>query len=198
MFGAAPDRLSKLPAELRNRIWEHVLIDDHSAIDIDANSNAPPAVLAASRQIRKETRAIYYTRNHFVITVYDYDAAAVLPFIGRYLKYSRFSTLFPDEELNVEFAFLGQPNWKNLYDWIKAEWDRGITGIANEDAILFHDNDLINGVFMIKRDVMAKGCSWEVMAAALPGIRMMLGADDGDWRLDYDEDGNIVDSQDEA
>ena len=159
MFGAAPDRLSKLPAELRNRIWEHVLIDDRSAIDIDANSNAPPAVLAASRQIRKETRTIYYTRNRFVITVYDYDAAAVLPFVDRYLKYSRFSTLFPNEELNVEFAFLGQPNWKNLYDWIKAEWDRGITGILNEDAILFHDNDLINGVFMIKRDVVAKCCS---------------------------------------
>ena len=67
-------RLLSLPAELRNCIYEHVLIDrepislyfTHPADPI-AQSCSGPALLHTCRQIRAEATQMYYSKNLFVV-----------------------------------------------------------------------------------------------------------------------------------
>lgn len=61
--------LSRLPAELRNRIYELALLQDDS-ITISLNGKRrwrPPAHLSTCNQIRAEASSIYYAGNTFTV-----------------------------------------------------------------------------------------------------------------------------------
>jgi hypothetical protein len=55
--------LAILPAELRNAIFELVLIQEESQIWPTHKPSRVPGLLAASKKIRKETLPVYYLRN---------------------------------------------------------------------------------------------------------------------------------------
>ena len=59
---AAQPNLQGLPAELRNQIFELVLIEDEP-IDITATTPTQPGLLHVNRAIRKECISLYYTYN---------------------------------------------------------------------------------------------------------------------------------------
>lgn len=61
--------MMKLPAELRNRVHELVLVDDTKPSNIRSGKSEDPALLRTSRQIRFEARAIYYCLNEFSLSV---------------------------------------------------------------------------------------------------------------------------------
>ena len=73
MANAKGASLLTIPAELRNTIYEHVLLRKQR-IDLNETSK-PPGLLATCRQIRKETIAIYFKGNDFVFKVHEYDGA---------------------------------------------------------------------------------------------------------------------------
>ena len=51
--------LLELPAEIRNMIYTHVLIDD-DIVFFDENESSQPALLQTCRQVREEAAAIFY------------------------------------------------------------------------------------------------------------------------------------------
>ncbi|KAK5716050.1 hypothetical protein LTR15_009875 [Elasticomyces elasticus] len=57
----------KLPAELRNRVYEHVLLFKHEEF-ILAKRQPPPPILRTCSQIRSEGSIMYYGSNVFVIS----------------------------------------------------------------------------------------------------------------------------------
>lgn len=66
MAAADPCLLLELPPELRNHIYEFVLVSPDEAL-IMKNSSSP-ALLRTCRQIREEASSLYYGQNIFLIT----------------------------------------------------------------------------------------------------------------------------------
>lgn len=65
--------LSRLPAELRNNIWERVLL---SCIEILVSDKSykqwrPPALLRSCRELRREASGLYYAGNTFPLKCRD-------------------------------------------------------------------------------------------------------------------------------
>lgn len=63
------DRLTRLPPELRNDIYELVLVDTTRPQQIHSKKVIDPALLRTCRQIRLEAQAISYCHNTFSLTV---------------------------------------------------------------------------------------------------------------------------------
>lgn len=62
-----PARLLSLPAELRNKIYEHHLPDSLAAY---ADNLRPPPLLQVSRQVRREFAGIFYSSECLKLDVY--------------------------------------------------------------------------------------------------------------------------------
>lgn len=68
----------KLPAELRNRIYEHVLVNKSREEHVLTKRQPPPPVLRTCQQIRLEGSSMYYSQNR----LYTYYAEPVtLPWL---------------------------------------------------------------------------------------------------------------------
>lgn len=71
--------LLDLPAELRNRISEFVLLQDDAVVI--TSSTPQPAYLHVCRQIRTEAFEVFYTGNDFLLRVDDFDIKPFIPFL---------------------------------------------------------------------------------------------------------------------
>lgn len=75
--GVLPASLLRLPAELRNHIYEEVLRKDN-AIDVSTLETMPrPSLLRACKQIRAEANLIYFACNDFLLCVSDSTPRAI-------------------------------------------------------------------------------------------------------------------------
>lgn len=68
-----------LPAEIRNRVFSYVVVQD-AAIVVTGDGPREPALLSTCTQIREETLTVYYTLNSFLLIVTDFDALPLMPF----------------------------------------------------------------------------------------------------------------------
>lgn len=102
-------RLMALPAELRNTIYEYALIEERPIImrlRRDRRDDEP-ALVITSKQVRRETRALYYRRNEFQLKLHLIDfglAAKWLAFICKQLGPRAFGKL--------QFAVQSEPEWR--------------------------------------------------------------------------------------
>ncbi|KAK5116645.1 hypothetical protein LTR62_007319 [Meristemomyces frigidus] len=64
---AAPSGFLALPAEIRNRIYEYVLLQHHVSMAPFAINPHTPGLLRVNKQARAEAIGIYYLRNNFKI-----------------------------------------------------------------------------------------------------------------------------------
>lgn len=70
---------SRIPAELRVKIYELVLLDQRQVIiDRDPRSWHPPALLQTCQQIRKEAGPTYYSKITFILDVFEIDDRQVI------------------------------------------------------------------------------------------------------------------------
>ncbi|KAK4549798.1 hypothetical protein LTR36_005099 [Oleoguttula mirabilis] len=67
--------LRLLPAELRNRIHELVLIQEPLSIDDTMTATQPP-ITYVCRSLREETTSIFYGSNQFNIDIWNEDISA--------------------------------------------------------------------------------------------------------------------------
>ncbi|KXS99026.1 hypothetical protein AC578_6140 [Pseudocercospora eumusae] len=118
----APCHLLDLAAELRNHIYEYALIED-DAITFSRSKIAQPGLLRTCRQIREETRPIYYCRNDFVImySCCAYDIRIVRTFFkqaeGFWSNYERLRS----ELCRVSYQETKlRPIWYKAIAWLKA------------------------------------------------------------------------------
>ncbi|EGP85948.1 uncharacterized protein MYCGRDRAFT_94788 [Zymoseptoria tritici IPO323] len=109
-------RLLRLSPELRNHIFELVLVDDEQVF-IGANTTLP-GLLSTSSQIRAETHLMFWQRNEFVWQISDYNAANLQRFTTSDL-YVSFDNVARTRTYQVRV--LDQPNWRNLLAWLYAE-----------------------------------------------------------------------------
>ena len=86
--------------------------------EIKPKGPGEPALLRVSKQIRAETRSIYYKSNRFTLNVRDYDGAAFTPFWKQYAP-NRPPWTGEGNSPNVAFLFTGRPNFENLVRWVK-------------------------------------------------------------------------------
>ncbi|KAK3653364.1 hypothetical protein LTR56_004568 [Elasticomyces elasticus] len=103
-------KLLDLSAELRNIIYEFVLLQKDDIVVTPTLRS--PALLQVSRQIRKETLAMWYESNTFEIAVNDCNADLLHAWDRKHhaLGVKRLAVL----------DITGIPNWGNLTRWCKA------------------------------------------------------------------------------
>jgi hypothetical protein len=101
--------------ELRNRIYEDVLVDeeiddvdwDKAAIHIDG-STREPGLLKACKQIRREARKMYYSQNMFSVIICDLK---LMPHASHPIW---------EDTRETEIVLGGGHDWDNLMEWLRA------------------------------------------------------------------------------
>ena len=106
--------LLKLPGELRNRIYRFALIThDHIRLPVTTRTFPEPALLATNKEIRREASSLFYSENHFMIEVRDFDSTACVIFSHKIAYVEGLKTA------RYRFSWLSKrPNWANLHLWL--------------------------------------------------------------------------------
>ena len=160
-----------LPAELRYQIYRLVLIEPRD-IEI-SNTTIPqtPGLLAVNRQIRSETRTIYYQNNNFYSWLVNYDASILV-------KWAQSSEDRAASKSQCQPT--GQVSWVNLFAWIKATYE-GKTGGRYPRSVYFGGPDFVVGVFQIVMRMKAEEKSWEEIEKYLDDIHQIFAALSQSW-----------------
>lgn len=126
--------LLRLPAELRNKIWELAVVrypngsDARLGIKIDRGARGlyrvpEPALLFTSKAIRSEAIGFYYHVNDFTIRVSQFDPAPCL-LLGRKLRALQETYGIDLISKPVKLHANGHFNhWKNLKTWLRLRHD---------------------------------------------------------------------------
>ena len=102
-------RLLSIPAEIRNHIYDFVLIQ--SPYVHVTNDLTPPALLATCRQLRTEGLSVWYSANRFRIEIWDLDTTDLDKFNHLYRLQTH------NNLAKIHIKMLGQPSWANLVKW---------------------------------------------------------------------------------
>ncbi|GIZ39154.1 hypothetical protein CKM354_000254500 [Cercospora kikuchii] len=102
--------LLDLPADLRNIIYEYSLLQP-DRIQITSGLKQP-ALLATCRQIRSETRMMWFWRNKFTYTAVDCNVRLLYAF------HTLYGGPLPRDVCVIVYAS-GRLNWKALMEWCK-------------------------------------------------------------------------------
>ncbi|KAK5678526.1 hypothetical protein LTS10_008970 [Elasticomyces elasticus] len=105
-------KLFALPAELRNSIYEDVLIED-AKIEVTVNTRVP-ALLQVSKQTREETLSMWLQTNTFNFTITNCDASLICGW-ERFWSARKFREL----KIKINMVLVGTPNWSALMKWCK-------------------------------------------------------------------------------
>lgn len=115
----------KLPPELRNRIYESVLIVEEEeyggqkSTEISKEGGIPePGLLAACKTIRDEAIAIYYKQNWFELTIDTFDSAPLVLWKAKKISMLKQYNLQLDDRIYVEWTTVRR-NWKNFMLWMQ-------------------------------------------------------------------------------
>ncbi|KAF2169950.1 hypothetical protein M409DRAFT_19565 [Zasmidium cellare ATCC 36951] len=169
-----PTNFFSLSAELRNRIYEEVLIQD-DAITIDAFLK-PPTLPQTCRQIRNESAGIFYLRNTIFTRIIDLDASL-------YGAFYRLAQKYEDDDSCVEVLLSksGKRHWGNLM-----EWAREIHGGRSRGEGYDVEHDSVSAVVAVVTEMVAAyaGMPWEKCEKALLAVRCMAGHVHSDWEKD--------------
>ncbi|KAK3630330.1 hypothetical protein LTR56_017506 [Elasticomyces elasticus] len=186
--------LFRLPAELRNEIYEMVLLQRNPVHSLQVNRDLRvPALLQVSRQVRHETLKIWFEGNGFYYTVRDCNAGVMVA----WERHCRSLGLY---EIKAELMMVGKPNWANLRRWCKAICLEGVRGACPEGCLTAcgeeclatrqsssddHQTEARHTVIISATDIacqfFGKPSSWRNCRAVLKHLRAAVCAYDGDW-----------------
>lgn len=153
-----PPTLLTMPGELRNRIYRDALVTD-LPIHVTRDENwKQPALLATSKQIRRETYRIYYLENHFILETPDMDDITIYAFTKHALPYR--PDWFCSGGPRYSVLITGQPNWSNLVRWMQAWYEGRVLPIAHSETM---DSALKTAAtaFEMLRELHDAGAPWE-------------------------------------
>lgn len=113
-----PPGLLTIPPELRNRIYEEVLVEEKK-IDLSHKDTKPPGLLSTCRQIRDEARKIWYFQNKFHLTVIACDCRLERDFAdAREAVESEVGSEGREVYVSVKLC-RGDRDWSNLLEWCR-------------------------------------------------------------------------------
>ncbi|KAK3701623.1 hypothetical protein LTR37_015374 [Vermiconidia calcicola] len=161
----------KLPAELRNNIYELVLRNRY-AIHVEKGLSLPP-LLATCSEIRDEASSIWYRDNKFIAGVKNCNATTLNAFS------EHACTVGQRDYFEIGIALMGPPNWKNLVQWCQAIWKDGNARRMEWAEDLKEDEDIVCRAHDIA--MRYKGKDWEACLGALKRLRSKAVADHRAW-----------------
>jgi hypothetical protein len=161
-----------LPSEIRNQIWEDLLLAKDRSILIDHTFH-PPALHSTSRQIRAETYQMLYEQNRLTIIVIDYDARICLKFL-RLLRPCKTS---PGKQLQYSLELRGRSVWANLMCWCWLEQQSKIQWGLRTNGSRSHA--VSDGALAVATSHI--GGSWDRCRDALASLRTAFGLLDQAW-----------------
>jgi hypothetical protein len=112
---SSESRLLSLPAEIRNMIYRHSLVETVIKIPRDTSPPNEPGLLQVNRQIRQETCRLYYTQNKFLWSIWAYNADI-------HIKWCRSSPF--RLRSSTAYIFIGPRNWENIVRWLEAVYNK--------------------------------------------------------------------------
>ncbi|KAI5359479.1 hypothetical protein Slin14017_G103810 [Septoria linicola] len=118
--------LLRLPAELRNRIYEHVLVEE-DPIPIEPGLKLPQ-LLSTCAQIREEATLLWFSENDFQTVITDCDSTSLQCFEDwSYHFQNKFSE--PEDHFHParSMEIRGAIKWSALEDWVKAVWSSSVS-----------------------------------------------------------------------
>ena len=104
--------LTRLPGELRNKIYRLVLVSPKE-IELEGDGCKQPALLSVSRQVRRESITIYYNENVFRSVVQDLAGAPGEKLFAVMRSYRG------ERRNNFQKVIMKSRNWGNLLAWMK-------------------------------------------------------------------------------
>lgn len=170
-----------LPPEIRNMIWKLALREDHDIIVYPGLKQ--PHLLMTCRQIRSETRMMWYMLdvNYFLIRVDDCDSRLALLWTRHLLS------IFPVKDVpSVGHMICDSPNWTNLLKWAKGVYELKLGFMKNPELV----SDLSRvervvfwALFVASRMNISTGKSWEEVEVWLTMNRGAVGRRDWRWYI---------------
>ena len=173
----APPTLLTIPKELRDQIYEEVLLEpDDQKIDISDKNTKPPGILSVCTQTREEARELWLYENRFEVTVTGCNAYLLAKF-GR-----AFEGCEGRRNISIK-PIQGDRDWLYL-----VEWCRKIHAYELATEIVSTDDDddkyfcVVSTAHHVARS--HRGRSWTHCRYALELVRPAFGAIDKMWLRD--------------
>lgn len=155
-------RLLKLAAELRNRIYEYALTEDRD-IHVGHRGFHQSGLLQTNRQIRSETRAMYFSVNTFAIDAKNFDPTWIIKFSSATRINS--GNVRP-KSFKFNFGF-GTPVWDNVMEWLRACFEGRTTLSFGSDGTSNAAVTVVAQAFELLRELMKAKNSWETIEASM-------------------------------
>ena len=106
----------KLPAELRDTIYEYALRTDDGIIEINEQTGIPePALLLTNKSIRAEALSIFYSQNIVSLLIDSYSPSVPL------LVHNKQEAILSQYKFKIPVSHVtldGRANWRNLLAWL--------------------------------------------------------------------------------
>ncbi|KAK5111957.1 hypothetical protein LTR85_011704 [Meristemomyces frigidus] len=180
----APPRLLALPPELRNKIYEYVLIDNAGVVVVTQATVQPP-LLRTCTKVRSQALPIWYADNEFEVKIRDCDGSIYV----KWLRHTR-SIGSKGALRRVAWILSGRPNWTNLMAWLREQYE-GRSDLQPEFSFSGNVELPDEWRFVIAAHDMLKDYSekpWHVFERAMKRLRYAVDPFDPRWRDGVDSD----------
>jgi hypothetical protein len=176
-------QLLSLPPELRNRIYEMVLVQSQTVMVAPAGISEP-ALLSTAKQVRNEAIQIYYGQNIFHITIDNLNPYPLVRWKERRKALKRNCRL----KMKWGWSCPVQPARQNLHRWLEAYHDsqhryrlRRVSEIPMSAPLCISEEVIIGGMFYVVQCL--RGRPWDEVERVLEESYHMLEARDKGWQL---------------
>nr|OQO24475.1 hypothetical protein B0A51_07205 [Rachicladosporium sp. CCFEE 5018] len=160
---------TKLPGELRNRIWELVVIAE-SSIPFSTTGATEPDLLFVCHLIRKEAGSIYYGKNSFGVTCDHYDSTTLLLALRKQDLFDAYDEFGKAEPLYVIVS--DQPDWTNLMVWVRRVHARLMPAPTIDGPPIRPDQPAVQALLQMAASM--RGTPWPEVEATLKWQRLVL------------------------
>jgi hypothetical protein len=182
---------SKLPAELRLKIYQYALYpeDKDGFYDVTRTNGIPePPLLFTSKAIRNEAIEIFYRKNRFKLIMPSWDPAAEVLIMRK-------EKMLANGEITERRQYIEHGDgrlWKNLLEWLRRYHAGEAHSMAVRAVKAYEDEDVgqtrpeLDGFTRSMFELVAalSGSPWEEIEPMIKGLRHGLNAIDVDWRRD--------------
>ncbi|OQN99090.1 hypothetical protein B0A48_14951 [Cryoendolithus antarcticus] len=167
---------TKIPGELRNRVWELVVIAE-SSIPFSSTGATEPDLLLVCHLIRKEAGGIYYGKNSFHVTCEHYDSTTVLLARRKHDLFDAYDEPGKAEPLYVVVS--DQPDRTNLMVWVRRVHARLTPAPTIEGPPIRPDQPAVQALLQMAASM--RGTPWPEVEATPKWQRLVLAHIDEAW-----------------
>lgn len=177
-------RLLSLPAELRNRVYRLVLLENRPIRVTQSGFDQGGGLLSTCKQIRQEALKIYYYENKFLVITPKWNTDTLVSFHTETL---RLQLRVGPYGVRCNLASTSQePHWANLLEWARRLHSRELSWwSSNEDGYTL-SGTRGTVAFNVCRAMRIMACEmrampWSQVKEVLAPQRIVLASVDKRW-----------------